>query len=100
MSTANSLSILINIIGAAFSAVVNGVIASQTRQPLRNVYIAVAALSLVFVGVFTATLFAPTDAEVLKAQLIGTGVAMFSWPIVWIIPTIVTHRLTRESNEV
>lgn len=100
MSIANTLSVYINIIGAAISAAVNGVIASQTRQPLRSVYLAVAALSGVFIGVFIATLLAPSETEVLQAKFFGTGVAMFAWPIVWIIPPIVSWRLTREPDDI
>jgi len=100
MSTVNIVSVVINILGATLSTVINATIAARTRQPLRSVYIMVSALSLVYVGVFTATLIAPSDTEILHAQFFGTGVAMLAWPLVWILPTITTYHLTRESKEV
>lgn len=98
-STVNMITVTVNIIAAAASAIVNGVVAFKLRQPFRNVCLINAALSVVYVGVFIATLFAPTDADVIKAQYFGTGVSMFVWPLVWIAPAMAVHKLTQSDGD-
>lgn len=97
MTLVEELIIAVNALLALGSVVVNASAARDGLLRFRVVHAAVASLALCYVALYGWLLL--FDPPLQTWSSVGRGLSVTAWPIVWVLPAVVSIRATRELHQ-